>query len=479
MDLFRTKNITHLKDEAKKTTLKRTLGTWDVALMGVGVIIGAGIFVLTGKAAATDAGPAIMLSFLVSSIACVFISLAYCELSSSVPIAGSAYSYTYVGLGEFFAWLVGWSLILEYSVGASAVAGGWSHYLVGLLKTGGVELPKMITSVPADGGLVDLPAMLIVLFITFLLVRGVKESANVNRMLVGVKLLVIFIFLLVAGPSVAPENWSPFFPFASVHSDSLFWGAFGSVAAGSAAIFFSYLGVDSLATAAEETRNPQRDMPRGIILSLVICTILYIAVAAVMTGSVSYAELNSSEPVAYVLRKLGYNFGSAIVGVGAVAGLSTVCLVMIYAQTRAFFAMSRDGLIPQSLCEVHPKYGTPYKVTLIVGCVVTLIAGFAPIGVVAEACSIGTLFAFIMAMVSVIVMRTTRPNMERPFRCPAIYITVPLGIACCVFIMYGQKWFTWKLFLSWIAFGIVIYFIYGYKNSLLNKQARTAPAPAE
>lgn len=465
MNLFRTKSISALKEEAKKHSLKRSLGAWDIALMGIGVIVGAGIFVLTGVAAASHAGPAIMLSFALSSLACVFICLAYCELASAVPIAGSAYTYTYTAAGEFLAWLVGWNLILEYSVGASAVAGGWSAYLVGLLATGGIHLPKAITAVPYDGGWVNLPAMLITLFITLLLVRGVKESANVNRILVAVKLGAIFLFLLLAGPNVKVSNWEPFFPFG-------YWG----VSAGAAVIFFSYLGVDSLATAAEETRNPQRDMPIGIIASLVVCTILYVAVAAVMTGAVPYSELNTAEPVSYVLRTIGYNFGSALVGVGAVAGLTTVCLVMIYAQTRAFFAMARDGLIPAGLCKIHPRYGTPHIITIIVGTAVALISGFTPIGLVAEMCNIGTLFAFIIATSCVLILRRTQPNLDRPFRCPAPYVVVPLAMLSSFVIMISLPASTWWRFAIWSLIGAAIYFAYGYRKSALNNIARPVPA---
>ncbi len=471
MNLFRTKDVELLKAQAgNKGGLRRSLGALDVALLGIGVIIGAGIFVLTGKAAAEHAGPAIILSFLLSSVACIFISLAYSELASAVPISGSAYTYAYVGVGEFIAWLVGWALILEYTVGASAVAGGWSHYLVGLLRNGGINIPKELTAVPSDGGIVDLPAMLIALFATFLLVRGVKESANVNRILVAIKLGVIFLFLLLAGPNVDVTNWTPFFPYG--------WAG---VSAGAAVIFFAYLGIDSLAAAAEETRNPQRDMPMGILISLLVCTILYISVAAVMTGTVPFRQLFPSEggPVAFVLSRLGYNFGSAIVGVGAVAGLSTVCLVMIYAQTRVFFAMARDGLIPAGLCKVHPKYGTPYVVTLIVGFAVSLFAGFAPIGLVAELCNIGTLFAFVIAAISVMILRKTQPNLHRPFRCPALYLVATLAILSCLFIMYGLDHITWISFCSWGLIGIVVYFVYGRHHSTLNKgrpSVETIPA---
>lgn len=460
MNLFKTKSIESLQREMAAHGLRRSLGAWDIVMMGIGVIIGTGIFVLTGVAAAQYAGPGIMLSFVFSGIACIFVALAYAELASAVPAAGSAYTYTYASIGELLAWLVGWNLVLEYSVGAAAVAGGWSAYTVGLLKSAGLHVPPMLTAVPAEGGLVNLPAMLITLFITFLLVRGVKESANVNRVLVAVKLVAIFIFLLLAGPKVEPANWQPFLPYGTA-----------GISAGAAVIFFAYLGVDSIATAAEETRNPRRDMPVGIIATLLVCTVLYVAVAAVLTGVVPYSQLNNAEPVAYALRSLGYNFGSALVGVGAVAGLSTVCLVMIYAQTRAFFAMSRDGLIPSSICKVHPKYGTPYVITIIVGVTVSLLAGFTPIGVVAEMCNIGTLFAFIVATCGVLVLRRTKPDLDRPFRCPAPYLIVPLAVVSCGYIMLNLSGITWLRFVVWSAIGLVIYFVYGRKHSLLNQTA--------
>ncbi|MTJ81388.1 MAG: amino acid permease [Telmatospirillum sp.] len=460
MDLFRTKSITALKEEMGKHALRRSLGAWDVVLMGIGVIIGTGIFVLTGVAAAKYAGPGIMLSFVFSSLACVFVCLAYSELASTIPAAGSAYTYTYTAAGEFIAWLVGWNLVLEYSVGASAVAGGWSAYLVGILKSGGIELPRAITAVPHDGGIVNLPAVLIVAFITLLLVRGVKESAAANRVLVAVKLGAIFLFLLLAGPKVDVTNWTPFLPY----------GVSG-ISAGAAIIFFAYLGVDSLATSAEETRNPQRDMPLGIILSLIICTVLYVGVSAVLTGVVPFAELNTAEPVTYALRKIGYNFGSAVIGVGAISGLTTVCLVMIYAQTRAFFAMSRDGLIPEWLCKVHPKYGTPHIITIIVGITVALISGFTPIGLVAEMCNIGTLFAFVVATTCVIILRKTQPDLERPFRCPAVWVVVPLAVLSCLYIMFSLPAATWIRFIAWSVLGTIIYAFYGSRSSRLNRNA--------
>ena len=463
MDLFRTKDIDDLKVELGKNRLKRSLSVLDTVLMGVGVIIGAGIFVLTGVAAAKYAGPGIMLSFAFSALACVFVCLAYSELASAIPAAGSAYTYSYTACGELIAWLVGWNLILENSVGASLVAEGWSAYFVGILKSGGIELPKAITSVPYHGGIINLPAVLIVLLITTFLVRGTKESARANRILVSVKLGAIFLFLLLAGPHVDVTNWTPFLPYG-----------ISGVSAGAAIIFVAFLGVDSLASSAEETNNPQRNMPVGIILSLLICTVLYIVVAAVMTGVVPYNELNTSEPVTFVLRKIGYRFGSAVIGVGAIAGLTTVCYVLIYAQTRAFYAMSRDGLIPSSLYKVHPKYGTPHIVTILVGMTVALISGFAPINLVAEMCNIGTLFAFIIAAASVLILRRTQPNLERPFRCPAPYIVAPLAMASCFYIMISLPEATWIRFIVWSVVGLGVYLLYGSRHSKLNRNVFAA-----
>lgn len=459
MNILRTKKIDELISSAEKKGLKKTLGASDMVMLGVGCIIGTGIFVLTGVAAAKYAGPGIMLSFVLSGLACAFAALAYAELASMVPVAGSAYTYSYAALGEIIAWIVGWNLILEYSVGSSAVAAGWSGYMVGLLKSAGIELPKAYTAVPADGGIVNLPAMLIAIFLSFLLVRGTKESATLNKILVFIKLAAVFIFLVLAGPKVNPANWTPFMPYG-----------FSGVAGGAAIIFFAYIGFDAVATAAEECRNPNRDLPIGIIGSLVVCTILYIAVAAVLTGVVPYTELNNAEPVAYALRAIGYNLGSALVGTGAIAGITTVLLVLMYGQTRVFFAMSRDGLIPAGICKVHPKYGTPHVITMLAGVAVALIAGFTPIGIIAELTNIGTLFAFVVAAIGVFVLRRTRPDLHRPFRCPAVSIVAPLAVISCSYLMYNLPGETWMRFFIWSAIGFVVYFIYSYRNSELNKQ---------
>lgn len=419
---------------------------------------------LTGVAAAQHAGPGIMFSFILSGLACAFAALAYAELAAIVPIAGSAYTYSYAALGEIVAWIVGWNLILEYSVGSSAVAAGWSGYVTGLLKAGGIELPKTITAVPADGGIVNLPAVFIAVFLSFLLVRGTKESASLNKILVIVKLVAVFIFLLLASPKVNPANWLPLMPFG-----------IKGVAAGAALIFFAYIGFDAVATTAEECKNPNRDLPIGIIGSLIICTILYIIVSAVLTGVVPYTQLNNAEPVAYALRAIGYNFGSALVGTGAIAGITTVLLVLMYGQTRIFFAMSRDGLIPGGICAVHPTYGTPHVITIIAGVAVALIAGFTPIGIIAELTNIGTLFAFVLSAIGVLVLRYTKPELHRPFRCPAVGLVAPLAVISCGYLMYNLPYDTWIRFIVWSAIGFAVYFVYGYRNSTLGVGADPLP----
>jgi basic amino acid/polyamine antiporter, APA family len=383
--------------------------------------------------------------------------LAYAELAAIVPISGSAYTYSYAALGELIAWLVGWNLILEYAVSVASVASGWSGYVVGLLGSAGIELPKMLTAVPANGGIVDIPAILILLVITYLLVRGIKESASTNNILVYIKIGAVFLFLLLAGPEVSTANWTPFMPFG-----------FAGVAGGAAIVFFAYLGFDAVSTSAEECRNPQRDLPRGMLGSLAICTVLYIAVAAVLTGVIPYERLNNAEPVAFALRELGYNIGSALVGTGAICGLTSVLLVTMYGQSRIFFAMSRDGLIPSSICEVHPQYGTPHIITWICGIAIAGVAGFTPIDVVAELANIGTLFAFAVTAIGVLVLRYTKPDLPRTFRCPAVHIMVPLAVISCSYLAYNLPITTWIRFAVWTIIGLAIYFAYGYRKSNLN-----------
>lgn len=460
MSLFQTKCIKDLIRGTERHSLKKTLGAVDLILLGIGCIIGTGIFVLTGVAAAKYAGPGIMLSFVLSGMACVFAAMAYAELAAMIPAAGSAYTFAYASIGKLGAFIVGWALVCEYTVGAAAVAAGWSGYMVGLFKTMGVELPKAWIAVPADGGIMNLPAVAIVAFLTFLLVLGSKESARFNRVLVFIKLACVALFLFLASPHVNTANWEPFMPFG-----------FSGVAGGAAIVFFAYIGFDAVSTAAEECKNPNRDVPVGIIGSLVVCTILYIAVAAVLTGVVPYASLNNSEPVAYVLRTLGMNFGSALVAVGAICGITTVLLVMIYGQTRVALAMSRDGMIPQSMVKIHPKYGTPDKITLVTGVIVGLLAGFLPIHVIAELCNMGTLFAFCVVAIGVMVLRKTEPDVHRPFRCPKVFVLAPLAVLSCGFLISQLPVNTFVFFGVWYAIGMVVFFGYSKNNTVLVEKA--------
>lgn len=463
MSLFRTKNIAELLQGTEHSALKKTLGSLDLVLLGIGCIIGTGIFVLTGVAAAKFAGPGIMLSFVLSGLACAFAALAYAELAAMVPVAGSAYTFAYASLGEIVAFIVGWALVCEYTVGASAVAAGWSGYMVGLLKSAGIILPTAWTAVPADGGIINLPAVLVVACLTFLLTMGTKESATLNKVLVFIKLGCVALFLFLATPHVNSLNWHPFFPFG-----------LSGVASGAAIVFFAYIGFDAVSTAAEECINPNRDIPIGIVGSLFVCTLLYIAVAAVLTGVVPYSSLNNSEPVAYALRAIGLNFGSAIVAIGAICGITTVLLVMIYGQTRVFLAMARDGMLPQSLVKIHPKYGTPHTITIVTGIVVAVLSGLLPIHVIAELCNMGTLFAFCVVSIGVWVLRKTQPNVHRPFRCPAVRLVVPLAVIFCGYLIANLPRETFIFFGAWFALGMVVYFSYSRYNSTLAREQEEA-----
>jgi APA family basic amino acid/polyamine antiporter len=456
--IFRRKSIESVLEGASKNSLKKTLGAFDLILLGIGCTIGTGIFVLTGIAAAEYAGPAISISYALAGLACMFAGLAYTELAAMVPVAGSAYTYSYIILGEFIAWLVAWGLILEYTVAASTVAAGWSGYFVGILNAGGIHLPEYLIKVPSEGGMINLPAICISLFIGCLLIRGTKESIMVNRILVGIKLGVIFLFLAIAAPHIKMENYANFFPFG--------WHG---VSVGAATIFFAYLGFDAVATTAEECKNPNRDLPIGIIGGLLICALLYVAVSLVLTGIVNFSELNNAEPMAYALRVNGSNIGSALVGTGAVTGMVAVLLVLMYGQSRIFFVMARDGLIPAAFGKLHKKFGTPYLGCIFLTLAVAIISGFTPIQTMGQMSSLGTLFAFTVVSVGVLVMRVKKPNVERPFKCPAVFIVAPLAILSCGYLMYNLLLKTGKPFLIWFLISILVYFCYSYKKSPLNK----------
>jgi len=458
MNLWRKKPIDQMIQESEKSSLKRALSALDLTLLGIGAIIGTGIFVLTGVASAEHAGPALVLSFILSGLAAAFAALSYAEFSSTVPVSGSVYTYTYATLGEFLAWIIGWDLILEYTLAVSAVAVGWSGYFQSLLSGFGLGLPDILVKDPSQGGIVNLPAVLIILFLTWLLARGVKESARFNNIIVFLKIAIVLLFILVGAFYVKPENWTPFMPFG--------WSGVFTAAA---VVFFAYVGFDAVATAAEEVRNPKRDLPIGLIGSLTVCTFLYVIVAAVLNGMVPYTKLNTPAPVAFALEQVGQNWLAGIISASAVVTITTVMLVMAYGQTRIFFAMSRDGLLPRVFSRVHPRYKTPYINTWITGLVAAGLAGFIPLGRLAELVNMGTLTAFVLIQIGVIILRRTQPDLPRPFRAPGVPVMPIIGALVAIFLITNLPGITWMAFLIWLVIGLVIYFLYSYRNSNLSK----------
>lgn len=466
MKIFRTKTTT--PDDFDHTGLHKCLTAFDLTLLGIGAIIGTGIFVLTGIAAATQAGPAVVLSFVVAGIACAFAALAYAELASAVGGCGSAYGYSYAAFGELIAWIIGWDLILEYGVATAAVANGWAGYFNNALTAVGLALPDALTKAPILGGIINLPAAGIVLVLMVLLMLGMRESARTNMVMVFVKLLTISVFIGVAIFHVNPENWSPFMPFGwSGHTPD---GKPVGVLAGAAMVFFAYVGFDAVSTAAEEAKNPQRDVPFGILFSLVFCTAIYIVVAGLLTGIVPYTQLNVPSPVAHSLQLLGINWASALVATGVIAGLTTVMLVLYYGLTRVFFAMSRDGLLSPFFAEVHPKTKTPVRVIGLCGLLIAMIAGFIPLGELAELVNIGTLAAFVLVCLGVIALRINQPHLHRPFKNPLNPVFPLLGAFSCSALMAFLPWVTWVRFAVWLVIGVIVYFSYSIHHSKLNRQ---------
>lgn len=455
-NFFAKKSVDELiaQTEESEHKLKRALGSFDLVLLGIGAIIGTGIFVLTGVGAALHAGPAVTLSFGVSAVACVFAALCYAEFASIIPVSGSAYTYAYATIGELLAWIIGWDLILEYAVCSITVAIGWSGYLVNLLAGLGVIIPAWMCAPPFN-----LPALVIVAIITALLVIGIKESARFNNVIVIVKLTVIVFFIILGLFFIRPENWSPFMPFG--------WSG---VMTGAAIVFFAYIGFDAVSTTAEETKNPQRNLPIGIIVSLLVCSSLYIIVALVLTGIIpvmDYADNHSflSAPIAFALNVIGQDWASGIISVGAVMGITSVLLVMMMGQPRIFFSMSRDRLFPESISKVHPRFRTPYRTTIITGVAVGLVALLIPIGTAAELANIGTLFAFAIVSASVLVLRKTNPDIRRSFRVPFVFIVSPLGVIFSLYLMYSLPVLTWIRFLAWLDIGLLIYYFYSRTHS--------------
>jgi basic amino acid/polyamine antiporter, APA family len=501
--LLRVKPLSMLSQEACEEgehTLKRSLGALNLVTLGVGAVIGAGIFTLTGQAAALHAGPAVALSFVLAGLTCAFAGLCYAEFASIIPIAGSAYTYGYATLGELVAWIIGWDLTLEYAFGASTVASGWAGYFNSLLQQLGIVIPPALTTttgnvlvkyqgiwmdrmslppgvsdlgLPHVTGLFNLVAVMIVLVVTTILVIGIKESANFNSAIVIVKVGIVGIFLVVGGlflfhhPDVARANWHPFVPPPDGHGNF----GWGGIPVAAASIFFAYIGFDAVSTAAQEAKNPQRDMPIGILGSLVVCTILYILVSLVLTGLVSYKTLNVSAPVALAIDATGVGWGSMLVKIGAVFGLATVMLVMLLGQSRVFYSMSKDGLLPKWASAIHPKFRTPWITTIVFGSFAAIMPAFLPIDKLSELVNIGTLLAFTIVSAGVWILRVRHPDIPRPFKTPLVPLVPFLGIVSALFLMSRLSAVTWTVMIVWLIIGLCIYFSYSVKHSKVQKQA--------
>ena len=490
----RVKSLDQILATAEKKSLKRQLGPLQLTLLGVGAIIGTGIFVLTAEAG-QKAGPAMMIAFVIAAVVCALAALAYAELASMIPVSGSAYTYTYGVLGEGLAWIVGWALVLEYAVAAGAVSVGWSGYMNGLLISAGFPLPEFLRTGPYDGGTFNLLAFLIALAVTVLLVIGTSKSAKVNSILVAIKVVALSAFIVIALPAVKDPNFEPFMPTG--------WGSpMGGIGVlgAAASIFFAYVGFDAVSTAAEETRNPNRNIPIGLIGSLAVCTVFYLLVGYAAVGSVgsqpmfgpdglallpgsaelaaackgSEALVCSKEPLAHVLRLLGFEAWGNAIGIAAALALPSVILMMLFGQTRIFFTMSRDGLLPNVLSKIHPRFHTPHVITLITGVAVSLFAAMFPVGILADISNSGTLFAFLMVAVGVMILRKTQPDRPRPFRTPMVWVVCPLAIAGTLLLFFNLSMYTISLFVGWAVIGIIFYYAYGYRRSHLANNTQAA-----
>ena len=478
--LFAIKDVDVLRAEAQASHgLKRTLGALDLTMLGIGAIIGTGIFVLTGRAAAANAGPAVALSFIIASIASAFAGLCYAEMASMIPVAGSAYTYSYATMGELVAWIIGWDLILEYLVGAATVSVGWSGYVVAFIHdTFGVNLPEAWVNAPvkwdevhqtfvATGAVINIPAMIVTLFVTTILVFGIKESARFNSVIVCIKVTVVLLFITFASRFIHPENWHPFIP-----PNQGTFGKFGisGVFQGATMVFFAYIGFDAVSTAAQECKNPQKDLPIGILGSLAICTVLYIAVSTILTGVVPYTQLSVPHPMAVGIEATGIGWLTKAVEIGAIAGLSSVMLVMLLGQPRIFYSMAHDGLFPAIAARIHPKYGTPHITTIITGVVCAIAGGLLPIDILGELTSIGTLFAFVLVSLGVMILRLKRPDLPRSFKVPGGPYIVPIcGALSSGLLMYTATTATIVRLFGWMALGLIFYAVYGRKHSKLRK----------
>src|SRR5205809_4068575 len=506
MNLLRRKSVTDLQTEALTDhSLKRALGALNLTMLGIGAIIGTGIFVLTGTVAALNAGPAVVLSFVLAGVASIFAALCYSEFASLVPMAGIAYAYGYATLGELFAWIIGWDLVLEYALGAVTVAIGWSGYVVSFLHDIGLDVPAALSAargtqlihIPDQGwkavtdallqtvsargidpntlphvtAVFNLPAIIIIAIITTLLVIGIKESANVNNVIVFVKVAVVLLFIIGAAHAINPANWHPFIP--PQEGPGIY--GWSGVMTGGAIVFFAYIGSDAVSTAAQEAKNPQKDMPIGIIGSLLICTVLYILVSGIATGVMSYKELNVPDPIAVVADHAGLGWMSTLIKLGAIAGLSSVILVMLLGQSRAFYSMSRDGLLPQFVNKIHPKFQTPYLTSIVTGIAVAFVASLLTVREAGSLVSIGTLLAFVIVSAGVLVLRVREPNLPRVFKTPWVWFVAPAGALSALYLMKSLPPVTWERLLIWFVIGMVLYFSYGVRHSRLASGAGTQP----
>jgi basic amino acid/polyamine antiporter, APA family len=481
-NIMRKKPMSHFEADMKKSELKRVLGKWGLTSLGIGAIIGGGIFTLTGIAAHDHAGPALAVAFIIAAIGCTFASLCYAEFASILPVEGSAYAYSYGTVGEFFAWVIGWNLILEYMMGATTVAVAWSGYFEKLLHLFGIHIPLWLANDPitaaqkaaelgqaAPAFSFNLPAIIIVMIVTTILVRGIQESAKTNNVIVVVKLAVVLFVIIVGAFYVNPANWTPFIPERVIDANGDGHFGWSGVITAATIVFFAYIGFDAVSTQAGEAINPRKDVPFAIIASLIICTVLYILVSLVLTGMVKYDTLDLKAPVASAFADAGIGWAVFIITIAAVAGLTSVMLVMMLGQTRIFLGMAKDGLLPGFFKEIHQGFKTPWKSTILVGAIVSVVAAFTPINNVSEMCSMGTLLAFAMISGAVLLLRFQEPNIERPYKAPAIFFVAPMGVLFNIFLMTQVRPETWKAFIIWSTIGIIVYFLYSKNKSNLNK----------
>lgn len=485
--MFRTKNVEQsIRDtEEPEYALKKTLSALDLTVFGVGVVIGTGIFVLTGVVARQTAGPATALAFVVAGVVCGLAALCYAEFASTLPVAGSAYTFSYASLGELPAWIIGWDLVLELALGCAVVAVGWSGYMRSLIGNAGGSLPGYLSGTHDGKFGFDLLAFLLVLILTGVLIAGVKLSSRVTTVIVAIKVTVVLLVIIVGAFFITGSNYKPFIPPSEPTSGGsglaapivqLMFGFtpsnFGvlGIFTAAAVVFFAFIGFDIVATAAEETRNPQRDVPRGILGSLFICTVLYVAVSIVVTGMQKYTELSVDAPLADAFKSVGHPFWAGLISFGAAVGLTSVCMILLLGQTRVFFAMSRDGLLPRTFSQVHPKFGTPYRSTILLGLIVAVVAGFTSIEELAELVNIGTLFAFIVVALGVIILRRTRPDLPRSFRTPLVPYLPIASVLASLWLMFNLPAETWLRFAVWMAIGCVVYFVYGRSHSRVGKE---------